>query len=478
MTDRPDQPEHPGHSGSAYRIAVVGAGPAGLFAAQALIAQDRLPVLVDLYDRLPTPFGLLRYGVAPDQEGIRSVAGTLTRVFDSDRVRFLGTVEIGRDVDRDRLLADYDAVLWATGSAGDLLLHIPGEHLPGSRSARQFVAWYGGHPDARAQSLRGVEAVACIGVGNVAVDVARILAQDPDRLASTDIPQPVLAQLRSSPVRDIWIVGRRGPEHASFTPRELRSLLDLPDVEVTVDPPIPAALDGSAAGRRERTNLAVLRAAVARPAPAVPRRRVHLVFWARPVAVEGADRVHGLTLERTAPGPDGRPIDTGARWTVPVQLVLRAIGYRGVALAGLPFDARRGIVPNEEGRVLGTDGRRRPREYVTGWIKRGPIGVIGTNKSDAAQTVAHLLADLVGTAPTHPHDPLDDLATQGVRPTTFADWLAIDAAEVEEGRRLGRPRVKITGWDELIRLCREAERSRVTDPGDAGHEASGVLGPT
>lgn len=441
-----------------HRVAVVGAGPAGLFAAQHLVTQTERPVLVDLYDRLPTPFGLLRYGVAPDHTSIKSVATALARTFESDRIRFLGHVELGRDVTRDQLVAAYDAVVYAVGAAGDLLMRVPGEDLPGSRSARQFVAWYGGHPDANPQSLRGVRSVACIGVGNVAVDVARILAKDPAALRSTDMPQPVLDELVASEVGDISIIGRRGPQHASYTTKELRELLATPDLDVVVEPGAFEGIDPGELDRRTTANIEALRAAADRtpePGGAPATRRLHFLFWHRPVALLGEERVETLRLERTAPDADGEVVGTGELRELPADLVLRAIGYRGVRLPGVPFDAERGVVPNEAGRVRGPDGSACPGEYVTGWIKRGPIGVIGTNKSDAAETVAALLADLPQLA-RHPEDPLQQLRLAGVRPTSFEDWLAIDAAEVERGEQTGRPRVKIEAWEELMELCRGA----------------------
>lgn len=449
------------------RVAIVGAGPAGLFAAQHLVAQDEQPVLVDILDRLPTPFGLLRYGVAPDHTSIKSVATALARTFESERVRFLGHVEVGSDVTREQLLGAYDAVIYAVGAADDLLMKVPGEDLPGSGSARQFVAWYGGHPDATDQSLRGVRSVACIGVGNVAVDVARILAKDADSLRSTDMPQEVLAELAASEVRDIWIIGRRGPAQASFTTKELRELIATEGLDVTVEPGAFDGIDESVLDRRSRANVEALRA-VGGPGrsdgePAA-RRRLRFLFWHRPVELRGQERVTGLVLEETAQDAQGRLVPTGAQRVVPVDSVLRAIGYQGVPLPGLPFDPERGVVPNESGRVLDTDGRPSPGEYVTGWIKRGPIGVIGTNKSDAAQTVASVLADL-DALPRREADPLERLHMDGVVPTTFDDWLAIDAAEVDLGESLDRPRVKIETWAELMRLVtQEREAGRTALP--------------
>ncbi len=460
---------HRGHR----RIAVVGAGPAGLFTAQAIAGQDQVDCHVDLYDRLPTPFGLLRYGVAPDHTNIKAVAKALAKVLESPRIGFTGMVEFGRDVAREELLAAYDAVVYAVGSPLDVRLGIPGEDLPGSMSAREFVQWYGGHPDARPQSLAGVTGVAAIGVGNVALDVGRVLAKDHLGLTSTDMPEAVLAELAASPVRDVWIIGRRGPQHAAFTTNELRELTKLDGVRLIVDPAQLEGIDETGLDRRTRTNLDILRQAAQAseldavtdpgvdptpdsPAEAAPdsRRRLHLLFWHRPVRLGGDERVESITLERTTLDEAGRVVGTGDFRTLPVQLVLRSVGYRGSALPGVPFDQARGVIPNDEGRVLeAAGGAVCPREYVAGWIKRGPTGVIGTNKSDAAQTVAHLVADLAAAPPHEPSvDVLSLLVARGVRPTTFADWQAIDAAELALGASRGRLRTKLATWEELARV--------------------------
>lgn len=436
------------------RIAVVGSGPSGLFAAQELAAQDLLPVEVDVYDRLPTPYGLLRYGVAPDHESIRGVATTLARVFESSRIRFLGLVEFGQDVTREELLAAYDAVVYAAGASEDLRMNVPGETLPGSRSAREFVAWYGGHPDARPQSMAGVRSVVAVGVGNVAVDIARILTKAPEDLEHTDMPRDVLDELHANTVADVWVIGRRGPHHASFTTKELRELLAVPDVQVTVSAGAFDDIDEADLDRRTRANVAALREASRREVPEA-RTRLHFLFWRRPVALNGDDRVTGMTLERTTVDAKGRVLGTGETNELPADLVLRAIGYRGLPLPGVPFDIEYGVIPNDQGRVYTEDGHRLPREYVVGWIKRGPIGVIGTNKSDAAQTVAHLLRELDALPPQDGSARLDlerHLADRGFVPSTFDDWRRIDAAEQERGQGQGRGRAKIEAWQELLDL--------------------------
>ncbi|WP_354644404.1 FAD-dependent oxidoreductase [Kitasatospora camelliae] len=486
------------------RVAVVGSGPAGLYTAEAVIKQAGaagITAAVDVLDRLPTPYGLVRYGVAPDHPSIRGIADYLRRVLEHPSVRFLGDVCFGREVTRGMLLAGYDAVVYATGAPADRRLRVPGEELPGSTAAAEFVRWYCGHPDADPAAFTlDAEAVAVIGAGNVALDVARVLAAPPAAFRATDVPEPVLAALLASRVREVHVIIRRGPAEARFTPRELRELGEVPGIEVTVDPgaagldpdgvrapdglpdgvrspdgvpvadgPVPDGVP--VADRRVRQNLAVLREWAARPAPPRPSaaRRVHLRFGWRPVAVLGTDRVTGLRIERTRPPRPGEdahgPVGTGEFAELPVQLVLRSIGYRGVPLPGVPFDAVRGVVPHHEGRVLGPDGRPLPGEYVAGWLKRGPTGVIGSNKSDAAETVRSLLADLAGrprgAGPTPAQEPgppaaglPERLAAAGVHPVSYREWLAIDAAEHDLAAALGRgERVKLRDWDALHQAC-------------------------
>jgi ferredoxin/flavodoxin---NADP+ reductase len=430
------------------RVAVVGSGPAGLYTAEALIKQAALlpvPVTlkVDVIDRLPTPYGLVRYGVAPDHKSIKSVANYLRRVLESPDVRFVGGVSLGVDVTREELLAAYDAVVYATGAMRDRRLGIDGEDLPGSYAATDFVNWYCGHPDVDPDAFTlDAESVAVIGVGNVAVDVARILARDPAELEATDIPEPVMDALRASRVREVHVIGRRGPAQAKFTTKELRELGELAGVEVSV-PADEFDLEGgfdrsgesatlAAADRRVRGNLVAMAgwsgaAATAAPAPAaVPTtpadtapvpdatpttdatptptpdgeagRKLRLRFWLRPVEIEkSADgAVGGIRLERTRLTESGEFEGTGEFETIDVQMVLRSVGYQSVPLPGVPFDPKSHTVPNAAGRVLSETGEPLPGEYVAGWLKRGPTGVIGTNKADAAETVQALLADLAG----------------------------------------------------------------------------------
>jgi ferredoxin/flavodoxin---NADP+ reductase len=473
------------------RVAVVGSGPAGLYTAEALIKQAAAlepphQVRVDVLDRLPTPYGLVRYGVAPDHKSIKSIAEVLRKVLEHDDVSFVGGVHLGDDVTRDEVLASYDAVVYATGAMRDRRLGIPGEDLPGSVAATDFVNWYSGHPDIDPGKYSlDAESVAVIGVGNVAVDVARILIREPDELRETDISQPVLETLLSSKVREVHMIGRRGPAQAKFTTKELRELGELSGVDVVVyggeadldafDPTGESARLATE-DRHVRGNYAVIREWAGRR-PAGNRRRLFIRFWLRPTELHGPSQVSGLTLERTRLDENGRFAGTGSYDTLDAQLVLRSVGYQSVPLAGVPFDDRSSIVPNAGGRVLGPDGAPMPGEYVAGWLKRGPTGVIGTNKSDAAETVRALLADLAGgpgpdevqlpragllrypeSAPdaagaTAPH--FEELLTaRGIRPVSYADWLQIEAAERELALSLGRgARVKLPSRADLHRAC-------------------------
>ena len=437
----------------ARRVAVVGAGPSGLFAAQALLATAPFEVEIDIFDRLPTPFGLLRYGVAPDHASIKAIAGALVAVLAAERVRFRGLVELGRDVTVDELKAGYDAVVYAAGASEDRRMGIPGESLPGSRSAREFVAWYSGHPDATAQSLQGVHTAVIAGVGNVAVDVARMLLTPTADLAGTDMPHAVLAELAAAEIAEVWVIGRRGPEHASFTTTELRELIATPEVAVSVEGVDLATIDDALLDRRTRANVLAPAEAAEHPVEQ-SRARVRGLVWRRPVRLVGSGRVERVAVERTAPAGPGAVEGTGEFSTIEAQLVLRAIGYRGIPLPGVPFDTASGRIPNAEGRVIDETGAVRPGEYAVGWIKRGPIGVIGTNKADARETIAHLVADLTDAPPRQLADLDQVLAERGFAPSTLEDWERIDAAEQTRGEESGRARAKIDAWHELLDLVR------------------------
>jgi ferredoxin--NADP+ reductase len=489
------------------RVAVVGSGPAGLYTAEALVKQaaalpDPVRVQVDVLDRLPTPYGLVRYGVAPDHKSIKSVATYLRRVLEHPDVDFYGGVHLGRDVSREDLLAAYDAVVYATGAMRDARMGISGEDLPGSYAATDFVNWYCGHPDVDPAAFTlDAESVAVIGVGNVAIDVARILVRDPAELAETDIPEPVLDALRASRVREVHVIGRRGPAQAKFTTKELRELGQLPGVNTWVEPseldldafdPSGASAELAASDRRVRGNLVAMRGWAASPVADAAARQLRVRFWRKPLEITGTQRTGAITLERTRITADGALAGTGEVESLPVQMVLRSVGYQSVPLEGVPFDERTRTVPSAAGRVLGDDGQPLPGEYVAGWLKRGPTGVIGTNKADGAQTAQAILADLAGgpdvgegelprpgllrlpavsLAEAEPGVAVEAavaaavaveaaalqavLASRGVRPVSYADWLLIEAAEAELARSLGRgERVKLPGANAVWGACR------------------------
>lgn len=446
------------------RIAVVGSGPSGVYAAQTLVQQREVPgVRVDVLDRLPAPYGLVRYGVAPDHEKIKSLQGSLRTVLEDERIRFFGNVEVGGpELPTSRLLELYHAVVYCVGAARDRLLGIPGEDLAGVHSATAFVAWYSGHPDAAAEAfgLPAVDSAIVVGAGNVAVDVTRILARGVPELAPTDMPQPALGALGASGVREVRMVARRGPSQGKFTTKELRELGTLPGVEALADPAElgldPAYADPDATlPAVNRRNVEVLRGwAAADPVQTEggAHRRIELRFFLRPVEVlGGADgRVTAVRFERTAPDGRGGVTGTGVYEDLPAQLVLRSVGYQGVPLPGLPFDERTGTVPHAAGRVLRA-GRASVGEYVAGWIKRGPTGVIGTNRPCAKETASSLLQDAGALARRElAQDPLEALRTAGLRPVEWPGWLAIETAEAELGRSLGRRSVKIPDWAGLL----------------------------
>ena len=443
-------------------VAVIGSGPAGIYAAEALVKQTDGDVRVDVFDRLPTPYGLVRYGVAPDHTSIKSIARYLQRVLENPAVRFFGCVELGRDLTRAELLDCYDAVIYATGAMVDRQMRIPGEDLPGSIAATDFVNWYCGHPDAADHEFDlSVEEVAVIGVGNVAVDVVRILAKSAEELRDTDVPEQVIEALSRSRVKRVHMIGRRGPAQAKFTTKEARELGELPNASIHVSPADmeldPASAELAASDRKTGGNIKALSAWTGEPAPG-RARHIDVRFWRAPAEIVGTDRVEGLKLEKTKLDESGRVVGTGEFETLPVGLVLRSVGYQSVPLDGVPFDERSYVVPNDGGRILGPDGAPVPREYVAGWIKRGPSGVVGTNKSDAAETVRNLLADAAG-AETTPKRTIEELLeSRGLPVVTYADWLKLDAAEIALARSLDRgERVKLARWEAMTSACRGAE---------------------
>jgi ferredoxin/flavodoxin---NADP+ reductase len=427
------------------RVAVVGSGPAGFYAAGALLSADP-PVEVDMIERLPTPWGLVRLGVAPDHPKLKSVSRAFERIAEQPGFRFLGNVELGRDLLHEDLVRLYDAVIYAVGAQTDRRLGIPGEDLPGSWPATEFVAWYNGHPDYQQLEFDlDVERAVVIGNGNVALDLARMLALTHEELAPTDATDASIAAIAGSSIEEIVVVGRRGPAQASFTTPELHEMGDLAGADVIVD---PADLEGAEPkDTNSERNLTVLREFAAREPEGKARRVVFRFFWS-PLEILGEERVEGIELVRNELDANERAVPTDEHETLACGLVFRSVGYHGVALPGVPFDERSGTIPNEGGRV-------EPGVYVAGWIKRGPTGVIGTNKKDAAETVALLLEDVAAgrlePRPDATAEAVDALlAERGARVVMYDGWCAIDEAERAAGDKSGRPRVKFCSWDDLL----------------------------
>jgi ferredoxin--NADP+ reductase len=424
------------HAG--IRVAIVGAGPAGIYMAAALADQQDVAA-VDIFDRLPAPFGLLRYGVAPDHLKMKALATTLQRTLDHDKVRFFGNLELGRDVTIDELLGDYNALIYAHGAASDRTLGIPGEELRGSLAARRFVAWYCGDPDASVDDFDlTARSVAVIGLGNVALDVTRVLIRDPAELSPTDVTDDVLKALHASAVTEVHVVGRRGPQHAKFTTKELREIGELAGVDVVVD---PAALDGvgDVDDKVVARNLDIFRDWSTRSLTGAPRRVV-FHFFSTPVEVIGTNSVEGLRIEHA----------DGTAEVLDVQMVVRSAGYRGVPMEGLPFDSSTGTISVVDHRVVRPDGRI--GEYACGWIKRGATGVIGTNRSDATATMRSIESDIdaLRGREAKPGSALEAAHARGAKPVTLEGWAAIDAAEIALGSGRDNPRIKLAHWDELL----------------------------
>jgi ferredoxin/flavodoxin---NADP+ reductase len=434
------------------RVAVVGSGPAGFYAASALLAADP-SVEVDLVERLPTPWGLVRLGVAPDHPNIKAVSRAFERTAAQPGFRFFGNVEVGQDVTHDELRGLYDAVVYSVGAQTDRQLGIPGEDLPGSWAATEFVAWYNGHPDFQELEFDlSHERAVVIGNGNVALDVARMLALTPEELAPTDTTDAAIEAINGAGIREILVVGRRGPVQAAWTPVEVGELGELAGADIVVDR-AQLELDEASAAELEaapptvKRSVEHLRDYAARSLEGKARRIV-LRFFASPVAILGGERVEAIELVRNQL-VDGRAVATDERETLPCGIVFRSVGYRGVPLPGVPFDEGSGTIPNEGGRV-------EPGLYAAGWIKRGPSGVIGTNKKDATETIALLLEDAqAGKLPPRGEGTLEDLLSErGVDAVMYAGWEAIDRAERGAGEPHGRPRIKLATWDDLLAAAR------------------------
>jgi ferredoxin--NADP+ reductase len=446
------------------RVAVVGSGPAGFYAANALLTADP-PAEVDLLERLPTPWGLVRLGVAPDHPKLKEVSRAFERTAQRPGFRFFGNVELGRDVTHDDLTRVYDAVVYAVGAQTDRRLGIPGEDLPGSWSATELVAWYNGHPDFQGLEFDLThERAVVVGAGNVALDVVRMLALTDEELAPTDITDRASEAISASGLRELVLLSRRGPAQASFTTPELKELGELAGADVLADPAEleldPASEASLETDTNARRNVEVLRRYAART-PVGKLRSIRLRFCVSPTAILGDERVEGVEVVRNElVARDGRVIAVPTRETetIPCGLVFRSIGYHGIPLPDVPFDERRGTIPNDGGRILDGNGAPLPGAYVAGWIKRGPTGVIGTNKKDATETIARLLEDVesgrlerVGAGADAIVELLEE---RGAEPVVYAGWEAIDALERSRGEPHGRPRVKLCSWDELLAAAR------------------------
>jgi ferredoxin--NADP+ reductase len=472
------------------RVAIVGAGPAGAFAA-ASVLRARGDAEIDMLERLPTPWGLLRGGVAPDHQEIKRLEETFDRQTLRHGCRFLGNVEVGTDVSHTELMRHYTAVIYATGAQTDKSLGIPGEDLPGSWAATEFVAWYNGHPDYRGLEFDlSARRAVVIGNGNVAADVTRVLTLGVRELEQTDIADHALEALRGSRIEEVVVLGRRGPAQAAFTSAELRELGRMDGVDIGVD---PADVELDAVSRAwldeegtftARKNVELLREFAARPAGGGAGRRIVLRFLRSPVDIRGDGKVEAVAVRRNeiARADDGtlraRPVGEEVE-TIECGLVLRSVGYRAVPLPDVPFDERHFVLPNERGRVLGTDGETLPGVYAVGWIKRGPTGILGTNKRDAEETVSCLAADLSSGALAQPAEPDREsidalLAERKPDLVTIDGWRAIDRHELDRGRDEQRPRVKLTSREELLDQAKRSPAQTSTANRLAGG-ASGQL---
>jgi len=453
------------------RVAIVGSGPAGFYAAEQLLKPSEPQVEVDMIDRLPTPFGLVRGGVAPDHPKIKSVIRVYAKTAAREGFRFFGNVAIGTDIAAAELAERYDAVLYSYGAETDRRLGIPGEGLPGSGPATAFVGWYNAHPDYAGLDFNlSHERAVVIGNGNVAADVARMLALTRTELEETDTAAHAIDPIAESGVKEIVVLGRRGPAQAAFTNPEVRELGEMVDADIAIAPsemkldPLSREYLETEADITSRKNYEIFSEHASKPAEGKSKRIV-LRFLASPIEIQGDGRVERIVVGRNELHRDEtgtiRPRDTGERETIECGLVLRSIGYKGIALDGLPYDERRGVIPNEHGRVM-ADGKQLPGHYVAGWIKRGPSGVIGTNKKDAQDTTEGLLSDIearkLPSVPAATLEALPELlAERGTRYVTFPGWEAIDAAEVARGESLGRPRVKFVSIDEMLEVAGGAD---------------------
>lgn len=454
------------------RVAVVGSGPSGFYAIGALLKQKDVHVTADLFDRLPTPFGLVRGGVAPDHQKIKNVTRIYERIGRSDGVRFFGNVVLGRDIQMDDLTKHYDQIVLATGNESDRKMGLPGEDLDGVYSATEFVGWYNGHPEFanRDFSLASAKRAAVVGNGNVAMDVVRVLARHPDELAPTDIADYAIDALRTSTVDELTLYGRRGPAQAAFSPKEIREVGTLDGVDLVVGPKEVDVCEltlkwvEEKADKSARKNLDYLGEVSAR-GPGTNQTKIHCSFLASPVEFIGEDgKLTGVKLERNELYEDDRgtprPRGTGEYWVEPVDLIFKAIGYRGVPIPGVPFHESWGIFPNEEGRLTDKHGGNPiPGQYVVGWAKRGPTGLIGTNQKDSVATVEAMLADIEGVVVSTDPNKSEDaivafLEANGIEYVSYQDWELLDQEELRLGKERGKIREKFSNIDDMMAAIR------------------------
>ncbi len=450
------------------RVAIIGSGPSGFYAAESLLKRKEQSIRVDMFDRLPTPFGLVRGGVAPDHQKIKAVIAVYNRVAGMPGFRFFGNVKLGPDIGVEDLTGRYDQIVYAIGNESDRHMGIPGEELVGSCPATNFVGWYNGHPDHRDHDFDlSVERVAVVGVGNVAMDVTRILSRSPDELESSDISSYALELLRRSRVREIVILGRRGFAQASFTTKEIKEIAELNGVDLIIDP-AEVELDElskeTLTDVNSRRNVEFL-TEQSKHGEAADSRKVRLRFLVSPVEITGANgRVNAVKIERNELYRDDRgtprPRGTDQFETLEVGMVLRSVGYRGIPIPGIPFDQNLGRIPNEAGRVIDEGGNQLEGQYVVGWAKRGPTGLIGTNRGDSVATVDSMVEDLEGkTGHAMPVGEADAipalLGDKGIRFVDFEDWKRLDAIETEHGSRRGKIREKFTTIEDMLAALNE-----------------------
>ena len=455
---------HLGNTHRPIRVAIIGAGPSGFYAAGGLLQQNDVEYSIDMFDKLPAPFGLVRYGVAPDHQKIKSVTKIFDRTASHESFRFFGNVRYGVDLTHQDLRQHYDQIIYAVGAQSDRKLGIPGEDSRNSLSATEFVAWYNGHPDFADLDIDlDCESIVVVGVGNVAADVARVLAKSDEELGVTDMADYALARLRESNVKDIYVLARRGPAQAKFTNPEIKELgeLDVADLVISPDELVldPISEEAAANDAGIQRNLTTMRGQAERSTGGKPRR-IHLRFLVSPVEIvtDEDGRITGVRLERNKLEADDtgylNAVGTGEYETIPACMVLRSVGYRGLPLPDVPYDKRRGVIPNREGRVYNPETDEIvPGEYVVGWAKRGPSGVIGTNKPDALDTVNAMISDVPALTPAPSPEPKEInalLNERGVRYVSIEEWRKLDKLELTRGTSLGRPRVKFTDVDQML----------------------------